>query len=172
MWVILIFLASVALGQSFRVTGKAIYEAKAPVGAFQGVNSTLQGQVKVNLAQGEASGEVCLDLAAWDSKEPLRDRHTRDMFEVNRFPKACLRLTGLEALGQGQEREAVAAGLLNLHGVERPLKVKGTLRQEGNLYRFRGSFLLRLGDYGLKAPTFLGMRVAEEVKVWVEVEAR
>jgi polyisoprenoid-binding protein YceI len=94
------------------------------------------------------------------------------MFEVNRFPKACLRLTGLEALGQEQEREAVVAGLLNLHGVERPLKVKGTLRQEGNLYRFRGSFLLRLGDYGLEAPTFLFMRVAEEVKVWVEVEAR
>ncbi|WP_114312308.1 YceI family protein [Thermus caldifontis] len=157
------FLIGWALAASFQVNGEATYEARAPLGAWRGVNPTLEGQVVFEPNQGLLQGKVCLDLSAWDSKEPLRDRHTRDMFQVDRYPKACLDIQAFEP------GKSLVQGTLSLHGVERKIAVpvRYTLEQGGKTLRFEAEFELLLSDYGLKAPSFMGMRVQDRVMVRV-----
>ncbi len=152
-----------ALAANFLVTGDAVYEARAPIGAFRGVNRTLEGQVVFEPNQSQLQGKVCLDLSAWDSKEPLRDKHTRDMFQVDRYPKACLHIQGFDA------GKSLVQGILSLHGVERKVvvPVRYTLGPGGTTLDFEGELEILLGDYGLKAPSFMGMRVQDRVTVRV-----
>ncbi|WP_038056682.1 YceI family protein [Thermus amyloliquefaciens] len=163
-WLTLLFTLGWALAAGYQVQGEAVYEARAPLGAFQGVNPTLRGKVVFDLTTGQLQGRVCLDLTAWDSKEPLRDRHTRDMFQVDRYREACLEITGYDA------QKGLVLGTLSLHGVER--KVAWPLRYEleegGKRARFAGEFELLLSDFGLKAPSFMGMRVQDRVVVRVK----
>ncbi|MGC8875954.1 YceI family protein [Thermus sp.] len=155
-------LAGVALAARYRVTGEAVYEAQAPLGAFSGKNPTLEGEVTYEEASGRLEGQVCLDLSAWDSKEPLRDRHTREMFQVDRYPRACLTLKGLDPA------KGVLLGVLDLHGVRREVAIPVRHRTEGQRLLFQADFALRLSDYGLKAPSFMGMRVSDRVRVRVQ----
>lgn len=153
-----------ALALDYAVQGEVLYQAKAPLGSFSGRNPTLRGQASFDPATGRLQGKVCLDLSAWDSKEPLRDRHTREMFEVDRFPQACLTLKGYDAAG------SALLGDLELHGVRRAVRVPLRYRLEGRRLLFSGEFALALSDYGLKAPSFMGMRVQDRVEVRVQGE--
>ncbi len=156
------FLLGAAWAAGYAVSGEVAYQARAPLGAFGGVNRTLKGQVEFDPGSMRLQGQVCVDLSAWDSKEPLRDRHTREMFEVERFPEACLLLKGYdEATGQ-------VLGVLDLHGVRREVAVPVRYRLEGGKLVFSAEFALSLSDYGLKAPSFMGMRVQDRVAVKVE----
>lgn len=112
--------------------------------------------------KGLLKGKVCLDLSSWDSQEPLRDRHTRDMFQVDRYPQACLALQGFDP------KKGQVLGILSLHGVERQVSipVRHALGEEG--LTFEGAFEVLLSDYGLKAPSFMGMRVQDRVLVRVK----
>jgi polyisoprenoid-binding protein YceI len=152
------------MATTYEVHGEATYEARAPLGAFRGVNPSLEGQVVFEPTRGLLQGRVCLDLSAWDSREPLRDRHTREMFQVDRYPQACLSIQGWDP---GQN---LLQGTLSLHGVERrvAVPVRYTLEPGGKALSFEGSFELLLSDYGLKAPSFMGMRVQDRVVVRVK----
>ncbi|TFU15350.1 YceI family protein [Thermus tengchongensis] len=163
-WMTLLLTLGWALATGYQVQGEAVYQARAPLGAFQGVNPTLKGQVVFDLTKGQLQGRVCLDLAAWDSKEPLRDRHTRDMFQVDRYPQACLTVAGYDA------QKGLVQGTLSLHGVEKKVAwpLRYTLAEGGKRVNFEGEFELLLSDYGLKAPTFMGMRVQDRVMVRVK----
>ncbi|MFN3368980.1 MAG: YceI family protein [Thermus sp.] len=152
-----------AMAANFQVQGEATYEARAPLGTFRGVNPSLEGVVSFEPVKGLLQGRVCVDLSAWDSKEPLRDRHTREMFQVDRYPQACLLIQGWDA------NQNLVHGVFSLHGVERrvTVPVRHTL-EGGRILRFEGEWELLLSDYGLKAPSFMGMRVQDRVVVRVK----
>lgn len=160
----LLFLLGWAVATTYQVSGETLYEARAPLGAFRGVNPTLEGQVVFELTKGFLQGRVCLDLFAWDSKEPLRDQHTREMFQVDRYPRACLDIRSFDP------SRGLVQGTLSLHGVERKVgvPVRYTLEEGGRLLRFEGELEVLLSDYGLKAPSFMGMRVQDRVVVRVK----
>lgn len=153
-----------ALAQGYQVRGEVVYTARAPIGTFSGVNRTLQGEVLLDQGSGSVSGRLCLDLSAWDSGEPLRDRHTREMFEVERYPKACFTPTKLDV------DKGLLHGTLDLHGVRKAVVIPLEVAQGVQGVRFRARFALRLSEYGLKAPRFMGMQVRDEVQVEVRGE--
>lgn len=162
MGILALVLLGTAWAAGYAVSGEVRYEARAPLGAFGGGNRTLKGKVEFDPASGRLQGRVCVDLAAWDSKEPLRDRHTREMFEVDRFPEACLTLKGYEAA------KGLVLGELDLHGVRREVAVPVQYRLEGGRLVFSAEFALSLADFRLKAPSFMGMRVQDRVAVKVQ----
>jgi hypothetical protein len=61
------------------------------------------------------------------------------------------------------------AGTLLLHGTRRPVAGQADIRPEGNDLRIDASFPLRIDDYGIAAPRYLGVGVKNEVqvKVWL-----
>ena len=156
---------ALALAADYRVEGKVVYQARGPMGAFQGINEAVAGTLRWDPGRGVLEGEVCVDLSAWDSGEPLRDKHTRSMFEVEKYPKACLVFTGIE--GDPAKGPVKLLGELTLHGVTRPVAIPGTARFEGDTIFFEGAFETKITDWKMKRPSLLGFKVRDRVKVQV-----
>lgn len=153
----------------YTLQGQVVYEGRAPVGSWKGENPTLEGRVTWDKATGALRGRVCLDQRRWDSGEPLRDSHTRKLFEVDRYPQACLELGGLEGQVPGP---VTVLGVLEIHGVKRSVRIPGEVRVQGQTLVFQGSFTTRITDWGMTPPSLMGMRMRDEVRVQISAEAR
>jgi polyisoprenoid-binding protein YceI len=160
---------AVADPTTYLLTGKVTYQAKAPIGQWQGSNTALDGQLNWDAQSGEVSGQICVTLAAWSSGEPLKDRHTQEMFQVDQFPKGCFSVSGIQ--GDVASGQITLLGLLELHGVKHDLSIPGTFQQQSGTLIFDGNFSTNVTDWGMKRPSMLGMTVADEVQVQVHGEA-
>lgn len=152
---------------SYSVSGKIIYEAKGPTGRFKGSNDSVSGSFNIDGAK--LSGKICVDLSKWASGEPLRDTHTRGMFEVDKYPQACMDLSGVE--GNIASGSATLLGSLNIHGKDKVLKVPVTIKMNGNKMLVEGQFDTKVTEWGMKRPSLLGITVDDAVKVAFSVEA-
>ncbi|WP_337845619.1 YceI family protein [Thermus sp.] len=153
----------------YTLQGRVVYEGRAPLGSWKGENPTLEGQVAWDKATGALRGRVCLDQRRWDSGEPLRDSHTRKLFEVDRYPQACLELEGLEGPVPGP---VTIRGVLEIHGVKKPVRISGEVQAQGKALIFQGGFTTRITDWGMTPPSLMGMRVRDEVQVQIWAEVR
>jgi len=167
-WIVLlmagVFSFAFAAGE-YMVSGRIVYEARSPIGAFKGENPTVSGGLSWDPQTRKAEGQICVDLATWDSGEPLRDRHTSAMFEVDTYPKGCFELTGVRAVAAAGE--FVLLGNLTLHGVTRTIEIPGKMREEGSKLYFEGYFETKITDWKMKRPSMMGLKVKDFVKVWV-----
>jgi polyisoprenoid-binding protein YceI len=119
--------------------------------------------------------EVEVPVAVMDTRNKSRDRQMREMFLSDRFP----RIRG-EALDVDVERIRVEIGkgrggnvsidlLLRIRDVERKVRATASnLRESGERVTFDLEFPVSLREFGLKAPSVLGIiRVGDTVSVKV-----
>ena len=117
--------------------------------------------------------EVEVPVAAMDTRNKSRDGQMREMFRSDRFP----RIRG-EARDVDVERIRVEIGkvrggnvsidlLLRIRDVERKVRATASnLRESGERVTFDLEFPVSLGEFGLKAPSVLGIiRVGDKVSV-------
>jgi polyisoprenoid-binding protein YceI len=117
--------------------------------------------------------DVEVSVAAMDTRNKSRDGQMREMFLSDRFP----RIRG-EAHDVDVERIRVEIGkvsggvasvdlLLHIRDVERVVRATASnLRESGERVTFDLEFPVSLGEFGLKAPTVLGIiRVDDKVSV-------
>ncbi len=149
--------------------GTVIYASTSPMADFSGTNSAVTGTAVWDKASGTVKAEVQIDLAKWSSGSALREKHTLAMFEVDRFPKASVSLSGTAA--EPARTNATLKATLDLHGVKQPLDIPGKLNLENNRVDFSGDFTLRLTEWGMKRPSLLGAQVDDIVKVHIQAEA-
>lgn len=107
--------------------------------------------------------EFVVQLATLQTGIELRDRHMRDeVLEVQRFPVATLRVpnAGLPTA----KTAATTRAELTVHGQTRPVDVSFQVEPRGG-YDVTATFRMDLRDYGMNAPTYLGVKVKPEVEV-------
>ena len=107
--------------------------------------------------------EFAVQLATLHTGIDLRDRHMRDeVLEVQRFPVATLRVTNppLPAASTAGTTRAE----LTVHGQTRPVDVTFQVAPRGG-YDVTATFRMDLRDYGMNAPTYLGIKVKPEIDV-------
>lgn len=153
-----------AQAPQFAVEGRVTYAASYALGRWEGSNLTPGGQVRWDAGSGELEGQICIDLRAFDSGNPLRDADSRGVFEVNKYPQSCFQPTRL--IRQGDEE--IVVGVLELHGVRREIRIRGNLSQEGPAYRFRGAFNTKFSEWNLERPSLIFVRVDDPVQVRLE----
>jgi polyisoprenoid-binding protein YceI len=153
----------------FTPTGVITYEAAGPVGKWKGTNKALSGKLTYDREGGKIDGTVCVATKAWNSGEGIRDGHTRDMFEIEKFPTACFAPDALE--GDVKAGKVTIAGKLTMHGVTLPVKLIGTAKDDGAKVSFTGAFTIKVTDYKMNRPSILGFTVADEVPVTISAEA-
>jgi hypothetical protein len=102
----------------------------------------------------------------------LRDRHMRDLLEAGKFPAAVLRLPREELKYPTEQKpvEGSVRGELTLHGLSRTVEVKYRAELVGGRTRARGALQIDMREFRLRAPSYLGVTVAPEVRVDVEIE--
>jgi len=123
----------------------------------------------------EADGSALtfrVPLAPIDTGIGLRDQHLREMLEADKFPAAVLHVSRLELKFPEDHKpaEGTAKGELTLHGQSRPVEVRYRAELgDGGLVRVQGALRLDMRDFGIKSPSYLGVGVAPEVEIKVEL---
>lgn len=146
----------------FKATGKPGFLK------ITGQKARLSGEARRDA--GSFSGEFHVDLTALKTGMDLRDEHMRDRYlEVGKFPTATLKLIAQKFALDGSE--ATIDGLLTIKGQEHPVKVLATLQESDGHVTGDASFKIKLSDYPVGVPSYLGVTVAADVEVLVKIAA-
>ena len=172
-------------GQEYHVDRDADNEVRftseAPIEEVVGVTDRIDGYVLLNgtrLEAGSATEGTQLylevDLASLDTGLGLRNRHMRDHYlEVKEFPYAFFDATieRVEATAAGVFR-VVAKGVMNIHGVERPVDIPCDVSEPGEGYRVRCTFNTRLSDFDIEIPKIMFLKLADEIQLELDFTVR
>jgi polyisoprenoid-binding protein YceI len=146
-------------------------------GVFETKTTSIAGTVGVEAGSPAVlSGELRVDLATLDTGIGLRNTHLREKYlEVGRgaeFASAILSAVRLEKAGGSTFRgHTPFTGMLLLHGTRRPVAGQAEIQSEGNGVRVVASFPVRIDDYGIAPPRYLGVGVKNEVQVKISLVA-
>jgi len=141
-------------------------------GSFEARTKALSGQVGMapDTAQ-PLDGDLAVDLQTLETGIGLRDEHLRKKYlEVERGPtyaQAHLRNIRVEKLAGKTPFRAV----LMLHGQTKEVTGTADIKPEGDGYRLNASFPVRVSEFGIPEPTYLGVGVKDEVTVRVNLNA-
>ncbi len=141
-------------------------------GSFEAKTKALSGQVGMapDISQ-PFDGDLAVDLQTLETGIGLRDDHLRKKYlEVERgpgFAQAHLRNIRVEKLAGKTPFRAV----LMLHGQTKEVTGTADIKPEGDGYRLNASFPVRVSEFGIPEPTYLGVGVKDEVVVRVNLNA-
>ncbi|APR84442.1 Putative secreted protein [Minicystis rosea] len=99
----------------------------------------------------------------------LRDKHTKDYLEVDKYPNAKLEVprASLKFDGEGD-----AKGKLTIHGQTKDATFHYSAKKSGDAYDIKGSTKVNMNDYGIKTPTYMGVGVKPDVDVFANFQAK
>jgi polyisoprenoid-binding protein YceI len=126
---------------------------------------------KLSLDGTKLTGSAEFDMNKLDTGIELRNQHMKEKYlQVQQHPKAKLTLTDVEvdpnfAATLSNSGEKPFKGKLQLHGQERD--VEGTYTAKNGLVQAK--FQIKLTNYGIEIPSYLGITVAELVDVNVDL---
>ena len=125
----------------------------------------------VKIENNKMSVESTVVLNDLDTGIGMRDEHMKDNYlQTKQFPNALLKIENI-TVAEGFEtkpskiKEQAFEGKLTLHGKEQ--KVTGTFSLSESL-ELVANFSFKLSDYGIEIPEYLGITVADQVKVDTE----
>jgi CRISPR/Cas system-associated protein endoribonuclease Cas2 len=124
---------------------------------------------KFVVREGKVAGIAQFELRTLKTGIELRDDHMLNKYlNAATHPKAQLKLLSAN-LPQNWSTRAPAAteqkfsGLLTLHGVEKP--VQGQFNIDSNTLKLSAEFEIKLSDFEIEVPSYLGVKVADHVKI-------
>ncbi len=127
----------------------------------------------LSIENGAALGSFTLDLTHLDTGISLRNQHMKEKYlEIQKFPRAILTLKPIllpEGWQIGKTLEGPFQGILNLHGVER--NIEGQFKIAANS-EIQTQFEIKLSDFKIDIPSYLGVTIADTVKVSTIFSAR
>jgi len=180
--ILILCAASICLAEdTFTITRGAdenlvTFTSDAPLEEIVGKTSAVTGYV--TLANGNAAGEVHVDLASLDTGMSLRNKHMRENhLETERFPEAVFTLATISipqgALSPGARTAVDVTGTMTLHGVNKSISPPTfmTLSATGDELAIESDFSVLLQDYSITRPEFLVMKVADEQRIHVKLVA-
>ncbi|KYG70703.1 YceI family protein [Bdellovibrio bacteriovorus] len=124
----------------------------------------------LTLADSKVQGEMNFALETLDTGIDLRNEHMKEKYlEVKKYPQAKLIIKDLSLPSSWNPQNAKLQdhpfkGLLHLHGVEK--EVEGTLSISEKL-KTEARFEIKISDFKIDIPSYLGIKVADVVKVQV-----
>lgn len=173
--------ASLALAQApgWRVSAGEI-AVRCPLtvgGSFEATTRDVTGHLAPDPAQpARLTGELSVDLRTLDTGIGLRNTHMRDNYlEVGRgdgFERAVLSditLAGGDATTFSGA--TTFTGTLLVHGTRKPVTGQVKVARSGDAVRVEAAFPVRLPDFAVPKPRYLGVGVGDEVQVKVKFSA-
>ena len=110
-----------------------------------------------------------IPLGAFDSGNQLRDEHAAEALEVFLYPEATWIVEKVETVSS-KPLVLRVSGPLSVKGVSKDLSVEIQV-QLGETNRIQGEFEISLTEFGIPRPGLLGFRIADAVRVTVDLEA-
>jgi polyisoprenoid-binding protein YceI len=140
-------------------------------GSFEARSASLSGTVALATSRPAAfTGDLAVDLRTLDTGIELRNQHMRDSYlEVGKgagYETAVLSEIHLgDVDGATFQGRTPFTGSLLLHAARKPVAGEVDIRREGSDIRVAASFRVRLDEFGIPPPRYLGVGVKNEVQV-------
>jgi len=127
----------------------------------------------------KASAEAVIQVDSINTRNAKRDGHLKsaDFFDAAKYPTATFKATKLAAEGEGKWK---LTGMLNLHGVEKPVTLdveyagEAKSPQGKTLAGFSAKGTINRKDFGIVYNSTLetgGLMLGEDVDLDIEIEA-
>ena len=145
------------------------FKAAGPAGlTIEGVTSDM------TIADDGTSVTITVPLTALKTGIELRDKHTKDAIEADKYPTTTLTVAraALKFPGAGAESSGDAHGQLALHGQTRDVTFHYVAKQSGDTLSVKASARINVDDFGVKRPSYLGVTVKPDVDVTTTFDAR
>jgi polyisoprenoid-binding protein YceI len=154
----------------------AVAEPDRSKGVATGKFDITSGEVSGDPANPVAGGSVniVLDAKSYDSGNPFRDDAVYNLLEAGTYPSITFQSTGLQnvAMSSSNAGSGTVAGNLTIHGTTKQVSVPVTGALDGSgSFTADGALTFNYSDYGVKVPSLLGMRAADEVTVTFHIVA-
>jgi len=146
-------------------------------GSFEAKTTAMKGELVLDPAQrGMVEGELAVDLMTLQTGIALRDDHLRDKYlEVGKgaeYQMATLEDIRLDGVDPSHPvGKAKFTGKLTLHGQERPVSGTAEIKRAGDGFRVQATFPVKVSDFQIPSPSYLGVGVRDEVTVAVNFVA-
>ncbi len=137
-------------------------------GSFEAKTTTMSGELE-SRPEGAINGSLHVDLQMLDTGIGLRTRHMREKYlEVQKGPEfatATLEDIRVERL----DGKTAIKGMLRLHGIRREVTGTAEIRQADGGARVEAQFPVRVSEFDIPKPSYLGVGVRDEVQVKVSM---
>jgi polyisoprenoid-binding protein YceI len=145
-------------------------------GSFDATTRALSGALTEAPSPQPFGGSIDVDLRTLDSGIGLRDDHMQKTYlEVGRgggFDKAVLtdlRVSGVDP--HAFQGHTTFSATLLLHGTTRAIAGQATVKRDAAAVHVEATFAVKLSDYGVPKPQYLGVGVKDEVQIKVSLVA-
>ena len=159
-------------------TSKLWVEGTSTVRSYKCEASKLTGNVELRgdkapaalaeLSQAAQSGELSVAVASLECGNGTMNEHLRKALKASENPTIKFTLTSPQVAADGT---AKISGKLSIAGKENPVVLSGTVTQEADGLRLKGSKELKMTEFGVKPPSLMmgTMKVGDLVKVRYEL---
>jgi polyisoprenoid-binding protein YceI len=137
----------------------------APIEDFEGITELIDGYMYWEgddmMNNSQLYFEV--DLNTIDTGIGLRNRHMRDNYlETDKFRYASYKGTfnNIKKISENNY-EVEVKGSMNIHGVTKPLTLKGKIMKNQNGLRIQSQFNISLLDHRIEVPEFMFLKISE-----------
>jgi polyisoprenoid-binding protein YceI len=110
---------------------------------------------------------ITVPLANLRTGVELRDKHTKDAVEADKYPTVTLKVarSALKFPAAGAESSGDAKGSLTLHGQTKDVTLHYSAKSNGSTLDITGSTRVNVDDFGVKRPSYLGVTVKPDVDI-------
>lgn len=117
---------------------------------------------------------ITVGLTSLDTGMELRNKHTKEAIETDKFPTAELTVarSDLKFPAAGAESTGDAKGKLKIHGQTKDVSFHYTAKLDGDTLAVKGSSKVDMTDFGIKAPSYLGVGVKPGIELTVNFQAK
>ena len=124
---------------------------------WQTTATKISGELAMNSTKNINVLNVRILASSFKSGKGIMDGKTSDAFEAKKFPNIVFQLTDVVFTKVTEkESEVTVTGNLTLHGESKKFSIKSIAKitKTGD-YQFKGSVLLKMTEFKMKAPTAL-----------------
>ena len=141
-------------------------------GSFEAKTKNLSGDVTpASDEQGAVRGALKVELQTLETGIGIRDRHMKNNYlEVEKgpgFATATIEDIRVEKL----EGKTVFTAMLSLHGQKRKVTGAAELQEKDGKVRVQAQFPVKVSEFEIPAPTYLGVGVRDEIQIKVSLLA-
>jgi polyisoprenoid-binding protein YceI len=141
-------------------------------GSFEAKTKNLTGDVTPAAdEQGAVRGALRVELQTLETGIGIRDRHMKNNYlEVEKGPGFATAIID-EIRVEKLEGKTVFTGMLTLHGQKKKVTGAAELQQKDGKIRVQAQFPVKVSEFEIPAPTYLGVGVKDEIQIKVSLMA-
>jgi len=137
-------------------------------GSFEAKTKNVSGEIAPSPEEpGTVGGALRVDLQTLETGIAIRDRHMREKYlEIEKGPEFAV-ATFEQIRIDKLEGKATFTGTLLLHGQRKEITGTAELQQRDGRIRVQAQFPIRVSEFQIPKPTYLGVGVRDEIQVKV-----